>query len=160
MKSIRLVLAALFAAALSFAVPVQAASLVYDSYLNDVWQGNVTTGATYKCALVTSTYTPNRATHTKFSDVTNEVTGTGYTAGGNTVVPTFTLDTTNHKMVVVFPQTSWSTATITARGAVCYRSTGTASTSQLVLYNDFGADVTSTAGTFTLNASTLNFNAP
>ena len=40
------------------------------------------------------------------------------TAGGNTVVPTFTLDTTNHKMVVVFPSTTWTTSTITARAAV------------------------------------------
>lgn len=136
------------------------ASLVFDSYLNDVWAGNVTTGATYKIALLTSSYTANRATHDKFDDITNEITGTGYTAGGATVVPTFTLDTTNHRMTIVVPQVTWTSSTLTARYAVLYRSTGTASTSQLVMLNDFGSDVSTTAGTFTLNASTIHFNAP
>ena len=142
------------------ALCANAASLAYDSYLYDVFTGAAVSTDTYKCALVTSSYTENRATHTKFSDVTNEVTGTGYTAGGATVVPTFTKDTTNHRLTIVFPQLTWPTSTITARKAVCYKSTGTASTSPLVFVNDFGSDVTTTAGTFTLNASTIHFNAP
>lgn len=143
-----------------FTGPARAASLVYDSYLYDVFTGAVVSTDTYKCALVTSSYTENRVTHTRFSDITNEVSGTGYTAGGVTVVPTFTKDTTNHRLTVVFPQVTLPSSTITARKAVCYKSTGTASTSPLVFVNDFGADVTTSNGTFTLNASTIHFNAP
>ena len=159
-KTFHALFATLALALALFAGPVKAASLVYDSYLYDVFTGAVVSTDTYKCALVTSTYTENRATHTKFSDIANEVTGTGYTAGGATVVPTFTKDTTNHRLTVVFPTITWPSSTITARKAVCYKSTGTASTSPLVFVNDFGSDVTTSNGTFTLNASTIHFNAP
>lgn len=163
MKSIKKSLSC-FAFALGLALvciaPAHAASLVYDNYLNAVFAGNASTSATYKCALVSNTYTANKVTNVYLSDITGEVTGTGYTAGGNTVVPTFTLDTTNHRMQIVFPQTTWTTSTITAYAAVCYISTGTSSTSRLVFYDDFGGAISSTAGTFTLNASTINFNIP
>lgn len=163
MKSIRLNLAALLVAALClFAGFAQAASTAYDSYLYDAVSGNIATGDTYKCALINSTgvAAANKGTHTKFSDVTGEITGTGYTAGGVTVVPTFTKDTTNHRLTITFPSHNWTTSTLTARGEVCYKSTGTASTSPLVFLNDFGSDTVSSAGTFTVNASTLNFNTP
>jgi len=110
---------------------------------------------TIKVALCTSTYTPSQTTHDYFDDITNEVTGTGYTAGGATLgsktvgtsgTTTFTFDAAD---------TVWSTATITARYAIVYCSTGTASTSALIGYIDFGADVSSTAANFTItwNAS-------
>jgi len=76
------------------------------------------------------------------------------------VVPTFTKDTANHRLTVVFPQVTWTSSTITARKAVCYKSTGTASTSPLVFVNDFDTDKISSNGTFTLNASTIHFNTP
>ena len=84
---------------------------------------------TFKMMLCSSGYTPNQDTHQYKNQVTSEVTGTGYTAGGATVVPTFTKDTTNHRLTIVFPQLTWTGSTITARKAVCYKSTGTASTS-------------------------------
>lgn len=155
-------IAALFAFALALvALPASATSLVYDSFLYDVASGNIVKTDTFKCLLTTSAYTENRGTHTKRSDVTNEVTGTGYTAGGNTVVPTFTNDTTNHRLTIVFPQTQWTSSTITARKMVCYKSRGGASSAdELVFVNDFGSDVSTTNGTFTVNASTIHFNTP
>lgn len=137
-----------------------AASYAYDSFLDDVFAGTIVKTDTFKCALVTG-YTPNQTTHTRWSDVVaNEVTGTGYTAGGNTVTPTFTKDTTNHRITITFPSTTWTTSTISATRAVCYKSTGTASTSPLIFQDDFGGTVSTTAGTFTLNASTLNVGTP
>lgn len=111
---------------------------------------------TVKVALVTSTYSPNIDTHDNFDDITNEVSGTGYSAGGATLGSvTVTADTTNDRGVFDAADTSWSTATITARGAVIYKSTGTASTSKLICYVDFGSDIVSTASTFSIvwNAS-------
>lgn len=103
---------------------------------------------TIKIALVTSSYTPNIDSHDFFDDVTNEVVGAGYTAGGNTLTVTTSQDNTDNEGVFDATDTSWSTSTITARGAVIYKSTGTASTSPLICYIDFGLDVVSLAGTF------------
>lgn len=137
------------------------ASYAYDSFLHDMAKGDIDFDTvTVKAALVTG-YTPNQTTHTRWSDVSaNEITGTGYTAGGNTVSVTVTKDTTNHRITLTFPQTTWTSSTLSATRAVFYVSTGTASTSPLIFQDDFGGTVSTTAGTFTLNASTLNIGTP
>lgn len=111
---------------------------------------------TIKVALATSTYTPNQDTHDFFNDITNEVSGTGYTAGGVTITtPTITYDTASNEIRLDCDDPSWTSSSFTARYAVFYKSTGTASTSPLIGYVDFGADQTVSSGTFTitLNAS-------
>lgn len=106
---------------------------------------------TIKVALTTSSYTPNQDTHDYFNDVTNEVTGTGYTAGGNTLSSkTITYDDANNVIILDAADTTWASSTITARYAVVYASTGTASTSPLIGYVDFGSDQSSTNGNFTI----------
>jgi hypothetical protein len=88
----------------------------------------------------------------------NEVTGTGYTAGGNTVTATVTRDTANNRIDIGLPGTTWSTATITAYHAVYYvERAGASSTDDLIASIDFGGAIISTADTFTLTASTLRF---
>jgi len=102
-------------------------------------------------ALVTSTYTPDIDTHEDFADITNEVTGTGYTAGGATLASkTVTKDTVDDEGVFDAADVTWSSSTITARGAVVYLDTGTAATSLLIAYFDFGADKVSSSGDFTI----------
>lgn len=133
------------------------ASLIYNRAL-ELWaRGSIDFDTdTFKVMLTTSTYVENKDTHDFRNDVTNEVTGTGYTAGGNTVTITVTLDTTNDRLDISLGGTTWATSTITARKAVYYKSRGGASSAdELVAVNDFGADVITTAGTLTLNASTL-----
>lgn len=113
---------------------------------------------TIKVALVTSTYSPSIDNHDFFNDITNEVVGTGYTAGGATLASkTVTQDNTNDKAVFDAADVTWTTSSITARGAILYKSTGVASTSPLIGYIDFGADKTSDGGTFqiTINTSGL-----
>jgi hypothetical protein len=133
------------------------ASLVYNSFKRDIMNGGIDLDTdTIKVALVTSSYSPNIDTHDNFDDVTNEVSGTGYIAGGATLGSvTLTADTTNDRGVFDAADTSWATSTITARGAVIYKSTGVSSTSKLIAYVDFGSDITSTASTFSItwNAS-------
>lgn len=135
------------------------ASLIYNSALDDAARALIDFDSdTFKCMLVTSTYSPNKDTHTKRSDVTNEVSGTGYSAGGAAATVTVTKDTANDRVDVSLGAVSWATSTITARGAVYYKSRGGASSAdELVGYIDFGADITSTAGTFALTASTLRY---
>lgn len=179
-----------------------------------VWNKEIDWGSdAIKVALATASYTPNLDTHDYFNDVTNEVSGTGYTAGGAALsTPTITYTAadswgtsranstayavgaivrpatgngylyrasvggTSGGSIPTYPttiggtvtdgsvtwtcvgkgaitfdaaDTSWSTATITARYAIIYDSTpGTAATNPLIILVDFGADVSSTASTF------------
>lgn len=139
------------------------ASLIYNSAMRDEAIGAIDYDTdTFKVMLVTSAYTENKDTHTKRSDVTNEVVGTGYTAGGTAVVPTVSaVDTANDRVDIVFPTVTWPASTITARKAIYYKSRGGAATAdELIAVNDFGADVVTVAGTFTLNASTVRKSNP
>lgn len=133
------------------------ASLIYNSFKKKIQDGSIDLDTdTIKVALVTSSYTPDQDSHDFFDDVTNEVSGTGYSAGGATLgTVTVTQDNTNNRGVFDAADTSWASSTITARGAVIYKSTGTAATSPLIAYIDFGQDYSSTAATFqiTWNAS-------
>jgi len=128
------------------------ASLIYNSALNDMATGAIDFDTnSFKIILVTSSYTPNKDTHTKRSDVTNEISGTGYTSGGVSTAVTVTNDTANDRIDINFADVSWASATLTAAAAVIYKSTGTASTDNLVAYLDFAGNVISTNGTFTVD---------
>ena len=107
---------------------------------------------TIKCALVTSTYTPNQDTDQFWSTPqTNEVSGTGYTAGGVTLTTSaISYDTSTNEVRLDASDISWTAASFTARYAVVYKSTGTASTSPVLGYVDFGADETVSSGTFSI----------
>jgi len=129
------------------------ANVLYNSCINDVANGDIDFGSdTFYAMLVTSTYTPNKDTHTKRSDVTNEVSGTGYTADGKVTAATVTLDTANDRVDITFADVTWATSTITARAAVVYKHRGgLASADNLVAYCDFGSNISTTGGTFTLD---------
>jgi hypothetical protein len=133
------------------------ASLIYNSAVDDMARGAIDFDTdTFKVMLVTSSYTPNKDTHDKRDDVTNEVSGTGYTAGGVTSACTVTKDTANDRVTLSFAAVNWATSTITARAAVIYKSRGGASSAdELVCYVDFGADVSSSSATFSLGASVI-----
>jgi hypothetical protein len=132
------------------------ASLIYNSAVDDMAKGAIDFDTdTFKIMLVTSSYTPNKDTHDKRDDVTNEVSGTGYTSGGDTSACTVTKDTANDKVTLSFAAVSWGGSSITAAAAVIYKSTGTASTDPLVGYIDFGGSITSSGGTFSVGSSTI-----
>ncbi len=133
------------------------ASLVYNSFMRDVVTGAVDCDTdTFKMMLVTSTYTASKS-HAKRSDITNEVAaGSGYTAGGNACALTVAAtDNVNNDVEISFSVTSWTSATITARAGVIYKSRGGASSAdELVGYVDFLSNITSTNGTFAVTVST------
>jgi hypothetical protein len=99
---------------------------------------------TFKIALYTSTATMS-ATTTAYS-ATNEVSGTNYVAGGNTLT-NVTPTTSGTTALTDFADTTWSSATITANGALIYNSSAS---NKAVVVLAFGADKTSTAGDFTI----------
>lgn len=101
------------------------------------------TSDTIKVALCTSSFSPNIDTMDFFDDVTNELpTASGYTAGGASLAnKSITVDTVNDLAYFDADDTTWNASgTLTARYAVIYKSTGTASTSPLLAVIDFGVD--------------------
>ena len=101
------------------------------------------TGNTFKIALYDNSASFTAAT-TAYT-ASNEITGTGYSSGGGAltnVTPTSS-STTGY---TDFDDFTWSTATITARGALIYNDTSSGDSSVVVL--DFLSDKTSTAGDF------------
>src|SRR3954449_3156505 len=128
-------------------------ALVYGGFLQSLANKEIDLDSdSIKVMLCTSTYTPDQDAHRYKSSVTNEITGTGYTAGG-VALTTVTVGYTGATNVLKFDadDASWTTATITARYAVVYDATpGTDATRPLICYVNFGADVTSTASTFTI----------
>ena len=104
------------------------------------------TSQVFKIALYTNAATLG-ATTTAYS-ATNEVSGTGYVAAGNTLTISANPASTGTTAFLDFADTTWSTATITARGALIYLANG--GTNPAVAVLDFGSDKTSTAGDFTI----------
>ena len=111
------------------------------------------TGNVFKIALYTSSATLSAATTAyTTSGTTHEVSnsGTNYSTGGNTldnVTPT----TSSTTALTDFADTTWSSSSMTARGALIYNSSTTAGTAdRAVVVLDFGADKTSTSGDFVI----------
>ena len=101
-------------------------------------------GGTFKLALFTSSATLGAST-TAYA-TTNEVSGTGYSAGGGTLTR---VDPTSSGTTAFtdFADLTFSTATITANGALIYNSSAS---DKAVIVLAFGGDKTSTAGDFTI----------
>lgn len=109
---------------------------------------NTGTPYTYNIALYTASATLNEDTLAYSTD--NEVTGTGYTAGGKVLTPTVPLGS-GQTAYVSFANVTWNPASFTARGALIYNST----TGAAVAVLDFGADKTATS-TFTVTFPTAD----
>ena len=102
-------------------------------------------GDTFKIALYDNNASFTAAT-TAYT-ATNEVTGTGYSAGGNTLTR---IDPTSSGTTAFtdFADTTWASSTITARGALIYNDSAAGDPAVVIL--DFGSDKTSTSGDFTV----------
>lgn len=109
---------------------------------------------TIKVMMSTSTYTPNQTTHTIKSDVTNEVSGTGYTAGGVTL-GSKAVNISSLTVMWDAADATWTTASFSAANAVVYDDTVATPVKPLISYVDFGGTQTVSAADFTIiwNAS-------
>ena len=119
------------------------------SFKAEILQGIHDSADTYKMALYTSVATLGTST-TAYS-ATNEVSGTGYTAGGQ-VLSGFNVTTSGTTAILDFTTDPfWENATITARGALIYNSS---KSNKAVYVLDFGSDIISTNGTFAITLPT------
>lgn len=126
----------------------------YAQAFDSAFRKKIDVGAdTFKMMLVTSAYTFDGDAHNFKDDVSNEVSGTGYTAGGQaltTVALSYNSGTNTLKFD--FDDPAWAGATIAnARAGIVYDSTpGTDATRPLMIYFNFGADQPVAAGTLTV----------
>lgn len=136
------------------------ASAIYNSAKKKLIDGTIDIDTnTIKVALLSSSYTPNIDTHVFFSDLSNELaTASGYTAGGLSLAnKSVTIDTGNDRAYFDADDATWSASgTLTWRYAVIYMSTGTAGTSPLIGYIDFGTDRSVISG----ETATITWAAP
>jgi hypothetical protein len=119
--------------------------------LKGVHNFTASTGNTFKLALYTSSASLDAAT-TAYT-TSNEVSGTGYTAKGGTLT-SVTPVASSTTAVGDFADLTFSSATITANGAMIFNETATGDPSVLILA--FGGDKSSSAGDFTIQFPTAN----
>lgn len=128
------------------------ASLVYKSSIVDVLAHDIDFDAdSFKFMLVDATYVPNAQLHSRRSDVSGEVAGAGYAAGGEAVTATVVRDVVNDVVDVQFSPVIWPMSSIDARGGVLYKARGLSpAEDELVAYIDFGSNRISTTGIFSV----------
>ncbi len=119
---------------------------VCNSYKKEILEGVHAAADTYKIALYTDAATLSAAT-TAYSSTNEVANGNGYTTGGATLSG-FTSGLADGVAYITFSDASWSNATITARGCLIYNSS---KSNKAVAAFDFGGNITSTNGTFTVD---------
>lgn len=130
------------------------ASGVYGIFVRDAFNNTkafaLNATDSIKVGLVTDTHTPNFDTHDEYADITNEISGTGYTAGGAALTsPVCNLTVTTGFVTFDAADISWTTSTLTSvRGAFSYDDTLTGD--PLLHAVTFGADYSTVAGTFAI----------
>lgn len=107
---------------------------------------------TIKAMLCSASYTPDQDAHRYKSSVTNEVTGSGYTAGGVTLASkTVTYTPGTNVLALDAADITWAALTATSRYCVIYDdSPATDATKPLIGFIDFGADVICSGGPMTI----------
>lgn len=117
---------------------------ICNSFKSEVLDGIHAAADVYKIALYTSSASLDKTT-TAYS-ATNEVSGTGYSAGGATLSGRANA-MSGDVACLDFNDPAWASSTITARGALIYNSS---KSNKAVAVFDFGADISTTNGTFTV----------
>ena len=136
------------------------ANMMYNNYKGKIgtidWNDN--SGVSIKVMLVTSSYTVDVDNHLTKSDIdalSVEVSGTGYSAGGQAITSrAINIDNSTDSAKFDGDDVVWNTSTLTAHGCIVYLDTGDSATSTLITYIDFGADKSSSDGDFVLQWAT------
>lgn len=109
---------------------------------------------TIKVMIVTNSYTPSQAHATK-ADITNEVSGTNYTARGATIAGV-TLGLSSNTVQWIHNDITWTmhaSGFANGRTYIWYKDTGVDATSLLIMYQQEGADFGNTTGDLLLDTS-------
>lgn len=118
---------------------------ICNSFKQEILEGVHASTDTYKIALYTDAATLSADT-TAYSS-TNEVIGVGYTAGGESLTG-YLSGLASGTAYITFSDPSWANSTITARGCLIYNSS---KSNKAVAAFDFGSNIVSVTGTFTID---------
>lgn len=131
--------------------------MIYNSVMQDEAIGAVDFDSdVFYVMLVTNAYIPDKKNHKRRSDITNEVVGDGYTAGGQAADVSVVEIDASDRVEITLGGAIWTPATITAAAAIYYkRRGGSPDDDELVYCNEFPSDVSSTAGSFTVEPSMI-----
>lgn len=137
-------------------------SYLYGPYALKSVQGLIplVTGSTkLKVLLLKNTYVPAQDTHSVLTDISaHEISGTGYTTGGKLLTSvTVSYDTATKSVKIDAADAIWTSSTLTARYAVLYYAD--AATNPLIGYIDFGQDISSYLGDFSIVFNALGIAA-
>lgn len=134
------------------------ASAIYNSFKGHLMHGTdgVDLSANTIYVMLVTDYTVDIDAHEDRADVTaSEVSGTGYTADGAEITGlTYTIDDTGDEGEWDGENVTWASSTISAEGAIIYKSSGASTTDYLIAYIDFGSAKSSSNGNFTIQWST------
>ena len=143
---------------------MSATAYIATTYKKEILQGIHLSSDTYKFLLVkpspsgtydatlTNVGTPGSGSPSTSNVGTDEVSGTGYTSGGNTLSG-FSVSSSGTTAWLTFTDTSWASSTISAAFGVIYNST---QSGKVVCVIDFGGTFSDTAGTFTYSFPTAD----
>lgn len=134
------------------------ASIVYNSFWEDLARGLIDTDTdTFKVMALGPGYSESKASHSKRSDLTNEVSGPGYTAGGTQVTVTVTRDNATNRLVIGLGGAVWANSTVSGVQKFGYYKSrgGAAGADELVALVDHGSPVSTSNGPLSIDASTI-----
>lgn len=132
------------------------ASGTYNQFKTELMNGTYQLASdTIKAALLDSSHAFDADNVGWASVSANEISGTGYTAGGETLTSTaVTQDDTDDEGVFDAADVSWESATFSASHAVLYDDTTTSPADALICSIDFGGSQSVSGGTFTIQWAT------
>jgi len=126
--------------------------VVFNRFLTELLKSSIDfVNDTFYVMLVTEDYTPDPVAHVFIDDITEEVVGTGYVAGGKELAGQLvSQDDIDNEGVFDGNNPIWTGASFVARGAIVYKNTGTPATSPVLFYKDFNTNRTPDNGDFTI----------
>jgi len=131
------------------------ANILFDSFKVNIGNGTIDwddTNSTFKVMLVTDQYAVDSTTQYA-SQITDEVVGQGYTAGGANILGR-SVSLVNGIGIYDASDVTWTYSTLSAKGAVIYKDTGDLTTSPLIAFIEFIDNKVTENGDFTLQWST------
>lgn len=130
-------------------------TVIYSNdFLLALFQGRIAIGTdTIKGMLLSDAYEPS-ATHTRRNQLTDEIAGTGYTAGGITLTLTATYDATGKFLLLTRPAAVWNAA-LSAKHLALYKARGGAATADEVLWVEQFPQMYTSTNTFTVQPTTI-----
>ena len=131
------------------------AHTIYNIFKEKVMTGAINFATdSFKVMLVSSLYTPDKDSHHSYVNISNEVTGLGYSAGGQLLTGvTVMIDLVNNEARLWSNEATWINSTITAAGAVIYKVSSDPTQAWLVNYFDFNAQKSSYVSDFIFQAA-------